>query len=569
MQYLLWTSLITTLNPARLLTGAGLLLVLAGCTTYGERNAQALHAMEQGDLATAETLFEENLSDSNHQLLYAMELGTLRHLGGDFEGSNQYLEQADQLRDSLMARSRSEQLADFLSSPSAGPYRGSPHEFAYVNYHKALNFLALAQNTGDPRWLDAARVEARRLDIILNEFAANEGSYLELAQEEDDEDLSVLARVIQAFQSSTLDHERLIYRDDAWGRFLSGVAYENQGEWDNARVSYEQAARAYESGYADQYDLGEASTRLAWTSAVRMMRTAGGYGDRWPPLVEDKNLDEADTRPLGPDEGMLLVIEHAGRVAPVGELNLYLYQRPEIESLVIRPVATDSGQAGREQLAWFTLHYSDRGVADLVSRYMAGGVFEVLNDPLLSKQIYIGPLWELAETSGLLGGIGQSGMRVSVPWYPPARNTPQSSEARIGTDQRITLSPVANIEGMKRQERLRLAQDEINMAILREFTRNTAVSTASNVTSQMGDESLGMLVEVLGRIGTTTTARAETRHWATLPRLARANLVRLPAGEHAVTVTTAGGRTWQDSVDLTAGRVNLTYIRTFDSQETR
>lgn len=543
-----------------------LALLLAGCATYGDRQAAALAAMERGDYETAETELTANLADNNHELLFALELGMLHHLAGNYALSNEYLERADRMRDSLYSQTRSERVAAFLTSPSAGPYRGSNYEFAYVNYHKALNYLALAQETGDPQWLDAARVESRRLEIILSEFAATEGDYLELATQ-DDEEQSRLARIIRAFQSRNLDTDQLVYRDDAWGRFLTGIAYENLGEWDNARVSYQQAAAAYEQGYADQYELGHDSTRMAWTSVVRMMRTGGGWSDTWPGLVAEKGLEEADTRPLEPGEGLLLVIEHAGRIAPVGELNLYVYARPNIQSVSIRPVATGSRETAQQQLAWFTLHYGDTGVANLVSRYMAGGVFELINDPLLSKQVYLGPLWDVAESSGFLSGLGQTGIRVSVPWYPPADGPPKTSELRV-QNRYTQLSPVASIEGMQRQERLLSAQDEINAAIFREMSRNTMVAAASDLSAQMGNEGLGMLLQVAGRASAAATARAETRHWASLPATARASLLRLPADEHELILVTPVGQTWRHHAQVEPGRVNLKYIRTFDPTET-
>lgn len=540
-------------------------ILFSGCATYGDRQAAALEAMERGDYEEAETQFTANLADDDHELLFALELGVLHHLAGNLALSNEHFERADRLRDSLYSQTRAENVAAFLTSPSAGPYRGSNYEFAYVNYHKALNYLALAQETGDPQWLDAARIESRRLEIVLSEFAATEGDYLELASQEDEEKSS-LARIIRAFQSQTLDAEQLVYRDDAWGRFLTGISYENLREWDNARVSYQQAAEAYEQGYASQYELGVESTRLAWTSVVRMMRSGGGWSETWPRLVEEKGLDEAETRPLDDEEGLLLVIEHAGRIAPVGELNLYVYARPNIQSIVIRPVATGSGAAAEQQMAWFSMHYGDTGVANLVSRYMAGGVFEVLNDPIRTKQVYLGPLWDVAESSGFLSGIGQTGMRVSVPWYPPAVSPPKASDLSV-LDQQTRVSPVASIEGMQRQERLLSAQDEINAAIFREFTRNTVVAAAGGLTEQVGGEGLGMLVQAAGRASAAATARAETRHWASLPATARASMLRLPTGEHDLTLITPSGQTWHQEAAVEPGRVNLKYIRTFDPSE--
>ncbi|MEX1057969.1 MAG: hypothetical protein WED11_09565, partial [Natronospirillum sp.] len=405
---------------------------LSGCATYSERQAAALQAVEQGDYAAAEAHFTEALRPRD-ALLYDLEVGMVRHLAGDYEGSNALLQHADEQRDALSVGGYAQQFSEFMTSPAQSVYRGAGYEYAYVNYFKALNFLAMAQSSGDSRWLDAARVEARRLDIILNEFSADAGDYLEQATASDTTADNFL-QILRAFRGEYLDPADLVYRDDAWARFLTGVTYENLGEWDNARIAYQQAAQIYDLGYAEQYNLGSEPARMAWTAAVRMMRTGGGWQDEWPRLVDEQGLLEADTRPLSADEGVLLLVEHVDRVPPIGELNLFLHQQPEAQSLMLRPIISREGEEGLAQLAWFMVHYADHGIGDLLLRYRSGGVYQVLDDPLRSKQIFLGPLWDLAEESGFLAAIGPVGVRVSVPWYPPAGDPPSPSRFYWGGD---------------------------------------------------------------------------------------------------------------------------------------
>lgn len=553
------------MSLTRSLCSGLLVLMLAGCATYAERQSTALEAVEQGDYARAESEFSDALADRERDiLLYHLEIGMVRHLAGDYEGSNAVLQWADDARDHLTYGGYGAQVGAFLTSPALGLYRGMSYEFAYVNYLKALNYLALAQQDNDPRWLDAARVESRRLEIILNEFAADEGDYLERATAEDDT-ASAFLRLLRQLRGQYLDPEDLIYRDDAWARFLNGVIYENLREWDNARIAYQQAAMAYEQGFAEQYRLGDEATRLAWTSVVRMMRTGGGWSDEWPRLVEDKGLHEPDTRPLGPDEGLVMVVEHTGRIPPIGELNLYLSLRPATRSLVLQPIISRGGEEGLAQRAWFTLHYGDHGIGDLFLRYQSGGVFQVLDNPLNSKVVPLGPLWDVAEETGFLAGIGQTGVRVSVPWYPPAGDPPRNAQlVHHESGQRLAMTPMANMEQVKRQERLRLAQEEMTAALLREIIRNTAGATAASAVSEHGDETVGLLLALLGRVATTATARAETRHWATLPRMARMGMVRMPVGEQTLQMTRGNLDLWQGSVDVQPRRVTVRYVRTTD-----
>lgn len=537
-------------------------LSLVGCATYGDQQQDALQAVKQGDYTTAEERFANALQDrAREELLYYLEIGMVRHLAGDFAGSNSFLQRADDLRDALSVSAYGAQFRNFMTSPALGTYPGMPYEFAYVNYFKALNYLGLAQQTGESRWLESARVEARRLEIILNEFAANEGDYLDAATEDDDKASGFLG-ILRQLNGQYLDPTSLIYRDDAWARFLAGITYENMREWDSARVAYQAAANAYELGYAEQYQLPEEATRLAWTATVRMMRTGGGWNDEWPRLVAEKGLREEDTRPLAPDEALVLVIEHVGLIPPVGELNLYLTKRNASRSLNIEPVVSGDRTQQLEQLTWFTLHYADTGLIDLLARYQAGGVWSVLEDPLRSKQVQLGPLWDIADELGLLAGIGDFGVRVSVPYYPPAYDPPRDTLLRVGEVNKGVLHAVANIEQLARQERLRLAQEEMMAALLRETIKNAASANVSRAVSA-NDDGLGLVFSLLGRVATTATARAETRHWATLPAWTRATAVRVPATETALALTVDERVLWQSEVALRPGQVNIFYARTF------
>ncbi len=547
------------------------LLVIAtaltsACATYGDQQEAAWEAMRSGAYEEAEQLLDANLRSDDLRLLRAMELGMLHHQAGRYELSNQFLEQADRLRDTLSPVAGSVDVESLLVNPASGPYRGASHEYAYVNYFKALNFLMLAQETGDPRWLDAARVEARRLDIILDEFAATVGDYPDLASASDDE--GALRSVANALRGNEISAENLQFRDDAWARFLAGVTYERNQEWDNARISYRSAAEAYDAGYAEQYQLGPQAAKLAWAGVVRMMRAAGGWESTWPAIVAEQALDERLIEPLSPGEGLLLLVEHVDRVAPVGELNMILYGRPRIQSIEIQPLPAGSEEDADDQLLWFHLHYSDRGIADLASRYMAGGVWEVVNQPLTSQQIFLGPLWDVADQTGLLSGIGPIGLRIAVPWYPPLATEPAARVADVAGAP-TELVPVAHPEAIKRQELLLGAQGELYRSIVRELIRNTAVAAGREVADQLTDSSqLGILLELSGRITSAAWSRAETRYWSTLPRLTRAQVVRTRSGPVSVPASTTGESS-HSTIDVRDQSITVHVYRQFSEPPTQ
>lgn len=512
------------------------LLWLSGCATYGDRQAAAMLALDQQDYEQAAEQFTAVLAERDRDTaLYHLELGMIRHLQGDFAASTEHLNQAYDLRDAFFGLTAEQQWQRLLRNPTVTPYQPQGFELAYISYFQMLNAMLMAQqaDSSDARVLnERARVEARRLDITLNTFNANYGDYLEQASRADGIGRQ-LVRLLDALRGRYYDPETLRYRDDAWSRFLIGVTYENQREWDNARIAYQQAAQAYAVGFAEQYNLGTEPERLAWASVVRMMRTAGGYDNQWPQLVAEHDLDPLLTEPLLRDEALLLTIEHWGRVAPVGELNMILQQQPWSRSLMLRPIPSRGGDEGLEQLAWFMVLYADHGIANLLLRYQTGGVQTLLDDPLLSQQIFLGPLWNTADQVGLLDGIGTLGIRVAVPWYPPA---PLVRPPTTWLDPDQPLIVMAHLEQKKRQQQLLQAHDVLRSAIVREWVRNTTVAAGSGLVSEQGNAQAGLLLELLGRSAAMATARADTRHWSTLPQQVRVGLQRVAAEPQRVTL---------------------------------
>jgi hypothetical protein len=539
-------------------------LALGGCATYGDQQAAAIAALERNEFDRAAEQFSAALAERDRDTaLYHLELGMIRHLQGDFAASTEHLNQAYDLRDAFFGLTAAEQWQTVLRNPAVVPYQPEGFELAYISYFQMLNAMLMAQQAPPAvaqALYERARVEARRLDITLNTFNANEGDYLMQASRADASGRQLL-RLLDALRGRYFDPDTLRYRDDAWSRFLIGVTYENQREWDNARIAYQQAAQAYEAGFAEQYALGSEPARLAWASVVRMMRTAGGYASEWPRLVAEYDLDPAFTEPLASDEALLLTIEHWGRVAPVGELNMVLHQQPWSRSLMLRPLPTRGGDEGLEQLAWFMVLYADHGIANLLLRYQTGGVQTLLDDPLLSKQIFLGPLWQTAEQIGLLDGIGSVGIRVAVPWYPPAALNPApSSWLEPGTPMLM----MANLEQKKRQQQLLQAHDVLRRAIVREWARNSAVATGSGLITDHGNSQAGFVLEWLGRTAAMATARADTRHWSTLPQQVRVGMLRLPAEAQAVTLRSGGRSTY--AIAPEPQQVHLLVVRNHETR---
>ncbi|HKJ89348.1 MAG TPA: hypothetical protein VKA48_12675, partial [Gammaproteobacteria bacterium] len=333
-------------RAVRLGAALAALLMLAGCATYGEGMDKALVQVEQGHYKKADQSVQKSLDPAgDDQLLYHLELGTINHLQGNYKKSNQHLEKAYSLADSLRSKQADDYLAAAMVSPRETTYMGSDVERVYICYYKALNYLMLAQQAPDDAArsdnLEGAEVELRRLDDTLSTMSFNKGNYKDVKDKEE-KTFYQLLDLFQKFQGNWIDADWLVFRDDAYARYLAGVLYEKSGDLDDARISYEKAAKLYAGGYTKQYHLSRDMAEQAWFDAIRVMRESGGYEGEWQHYAKDKLSDarRAQLDDYGPDTAQVVVIQHLGMVPQRKELNLRLTALPRQHSLLLRPVLT-------------------------------------------------------------------------------------------------------------------------------------------------------------------------------------------------------------------------------------
>ena len=209
----------------------GLLAGCAGARTIQDksyalsRNGQPVAAIDYLDASRL-------ARDSGDRLLYLMERGTLLHLQAAYEQSNVDFEAADRLTEVLYTKSISAGALSFLINDGVIAYAGSDYESVYLNYYKALNYLAL----GD---LEEAGVEARRVDEKLRYF-------------------------------SDLYAGKTVFREDGFLRLLTGLIYQAQGDDNNAFIAYRLAWNSFQANF-DAYGvpLPEILWSLLVTSAER------------------------------------------------------------------------------------------------------------------------------------------------------------------------------------------------------------------------------------------------------------------------------------------------------------
>src|SRR5690606_18829172 len=112
------------------------------------------------------------------------------------------------------------------------------------------------------------------LIIRLNDLNSRKGTYAE-QNDKDQQTFTKLLKIFEKLQGNLVDMDKLQYRDDAMAHYLTGISFEMNGEYDDARISYQKAAKSYEDGFSKQFRLDSEMTAQAWFDTIRMMQKAG------------------------------------------------------------------------------------------------------------------------------------------------------------------------------------------------------------------------------------------------------------------------------------------------------
>ncbi len=210
---------ITTVNQRwcnlRKLLCVFFLLTLVGCASYSSQFAPIAADLADDNIDQALEVLDQEHPPERNQLLWLMNRGMLLRLKGDYATSNQEFSAAKQLVERLDALSLREQALSLTINDTTRSYAGDPYEQVLLNVYSALNYLDLGQP-------DDARVEILQVDLRLAELA--------------DKEIGALSET------------------DPFARYLSGIIYEQSGEYSDAMIAYRSAYQAYQE-HGEHYPL--------------------------------------------------------------------------------------------------------------------------------------------------------------------------------------------------------------------------------------------------------------------------------------------------------------------------
>ena len=246
--------------------------LMIGCAGY--KFQEVTNPLERGHPENAYTYLQKH-APKNPDIPYQFELGLVAHYANLFAESNTALDLAGDIAEDRYTKSVSKELGSLVTSDKLRPYAATQYERLVSHYYRALNYVYLNQ-------LDGALVECRRATALINYFKGEDENY-------------------DFFGTGFL-------------AYLSGMLFEATGEWNDALISYKQAAEYYQNaaektGVEMPPDIGNALVRL-----TRKL----GFTDEF-----ERYQNQYGKPPEPPENsGELILFYESGYIPPKQEENL-------------------------------------------------------------------------------------------------------------------------------------------------------------------------------------------------------------------------------------------------------
>jgi len=260
-------------------TLVGMLIIAAsGCATYAYKFQPIERALAAHQPDAALTALDQAYTPSGVDApLYYLNKGMLLRLNKRYADSNSAFETAQRLLDKVEAVSVTEQTSSFIVNDTVHSYEGEDFEKVLLHIYKALNYLDLQQPY-------EARVETLQVDIKIREL--NSGT-----------------------TGAALTEE-------AFARYLSGIIYENLGEWSDAMIAYRKAYEAF-NVYKKKYNVA-----LPESLKFALLRLAERQGleDELKKYREEFGIKDWPSVASREANGELVLMLHSGLVALKSEV---------------------------------------------------------------------------------------------------------------------------------------------------------------------------------------------------------------------------------------------------------
>lgn len=198
--------------------------------------------LREGRTAEAALAVEKQKKEYNDEVLYYLDLGTVRLYSGDYEGAVAALEVAEDAIDEFGVASVTENLTALLSNDYAIAYPGEKYEEVFADVFSAIAY----QQMGDS---EAAMVEVRQAETKLNDFRHNAD------QQRSSFESLVLKITRDPFKNFKVP-EVEDFTGSAFADYMSMLMYLDMGDVSNAEVDYRRITnRASSAGAVSEDDI--------------------------------------------------------------------------------------------------------------------------------------------------------------------------------------------------------------------------------------------------------------------------------------------------------------------------
>lgn len=412
-------------------------LALNGCATYSSSfDSIELQLAGQRYDEALKTL-EAHSKSKNERVLYLLNKGMVQRMKRDFASSNQSLEAAKQEMERLYAASISENTLSFLVNDATVSYAGDDYEQVLVHLYMALNYLELGQR-------DEARVEALQVDIKLREIG-------------------------EKFSESK-------FTEDALSRYLTGMIYEELGEWSDAMIAYRKAYEAYQ-------------------------KYRSNYSSAMPPMLK---LD------------LLRLAQRQGLTNELAQ-----YQREF-------GIATPPKKGGAAEPEGELVFILNNGLAPIKRE-------KIISTWAPPPSVVL----DTAKPNTPVTPVPPVLVYIALPYYESRPIKVLSARISVAGKQADT-QLMEDIDAIARSSLDARMPAITARAIARAIAKGAIQESVDSAGKRSEDDALQFFGSLLVRVAAVATERADTRSWLTLPANVQLARLSLPPGSYTVTVDLLG-----------------------------
>jgi hypothetical protein len=439
-------------------------LALNGCATYSNSFALIEHQLAGQQYDEALKTIEDHSKDKKDRVLYLLNKGMVLRMKRDFTASNESLEAAKQEMERLYAASVSENALSIVVNDTTVSYAGDDYEQVLVHLYMALNYLELGERY-------EARVEALQVDAKLHEIGEN----------------------IPANK----------FTEDALSRYLTGMIYEELGEWSDAMIAYRKAYEAYKK-YQENFSVPMPA--MLKLDLVRLAQREGLTDELAQYRKEFDIAPEKNTAPENKKKKRKAVKTEAIKTEPEGELVFILNNG-------LAPIKREEVIGTWAPPPSVVVEASKRPRRGLPPRSVPRAFSESTAPPIL--------------------------VNVALPYYESRPNRIASARISVSGKQANT-QMMEDIDAIARASLKSRMPAITARAVARAISKGVIQESVDRAGQQRDDAAVKLIGSLLVRVAAVATERADTRSWLTLPANVQLARLPLPPGSYDVTVELLG-----------------------------